>query len=455
MIRYGSARVCLALIGLSLSWGVEAQPLSLRAALHYALRHSPEAHLAIAQETQAHAAAAEAKAARWPHIGVSYSYGASTNPLMALTADLERRQISSSSFTPALLDHPGVTALGTTAVTATMPVYTNGRITALERAGREAQRGAALQAQRSRQEIVRGVLQAYYGVLGAQAALRIARTARRVAVRHLRTAISLYRQGRILHADELTAAVNVAADRTLYEQAREHLHAARAALRLILGASPTTPLVIPPIPIPMPVLSHRSVNARVTQALARRPDLHALLANVRREHAEAQAAGDRSGLQIDVSAAEDWYSQDPALRHNAWSVMGTIRTSLYDGGQASDHAAVLAARAQALTDRAQALRNRIAYEVETAANAWHWARTRYRTAAHEVRQARQAALLIRRRYGQGRVPLIELLEIDHDLVSARDMRLGARLAMLNSAIALHSAEGTLSMHRLAFLGRGQ
>ncbi|MHB1565103.1 MAG: TolC family protein [Acidiferrobacter sp.] len=451
MIKPGVVILCGTMIGVSLAVGVCARPLSLRAALRYALRHNPSIRLAAAQQTGANAAAAEAKAARLPRIGVSYSYSASTNPLMALTAGLERRQITTSSFAPALLNNPGVTTLGTAAVTATMPIYTNGHIAALERAGRDAQHGAAFGMRQSRQDIVRAVLQSYYGVLGAQAALHIARGARTIAARHLRTARELYKQGRILHADMLTAAVNVAANQAFYEQAQENLHAARVALRLALGADPAMPLVISPVPLQTPTLSQRPVNALVARALAHRSDLQALLINARREHAEALAAADRSGLQFDVSASENWYSQVPALRHNAWSVMGIVRASLYDGGGTSDHAAILDARAQALTDRAQALRNHITYEIETATNAMRWAQTRYRTATKEVQQARQAAQLIRRRYGEGRVPMIELLEIDHDLVEARDSRLGALLAMLNSAIALRSAEGTLSAHRLAFL----
>lgn len=443
------------IVGVSLAVGAWARPLSLRAALRYALRHNPSARFAAAQQTGANAAAAEAKAARLPRIGVSYSYSASTNPLMALTAGLERRQITASSFAPALLNDPGVTSLGTAAVTATLPVYTNGHIAALERAGRDAQHSAALGMRQSRQDIVRAVLQGYYGVLGAQAALQIARDARAIAARHLHTAMKLYKQGRILHADVLTAAVNVAANQTSYEQARENLHAARVALRLALGADPTMPLIISRVPLQPPALSHRPVNVLIARALAHRSDLQALLINARREHAEARATADRSGLQFDVSASENWYSQVPALRHNAWSVMGIIRASLYDGGGTSDRAAILDARAQALTDRAQALRNHIAYQIEAASNAMHWAQTRYRTATEEVEQAHQAAQLIRRRYGEGRVPMIELLEIDHDLVEARNSRLGALLAMVNSAIALHSAEGTLSAHRLAFLGRSR
>ncbi len=446
------ARAAACALGFILCLGAaQGRTFTLREAVAFALKHSSQTAIARAQEARARAQLKLTNSAWQPAIGVSYGYLFSNNPLEALSAELERRQVTATAFAPSALNYPGVTRLGTTTLSLAWPIYMGGARHDATRAGRYGRQAAQAAAARNRQTVMAGVIQAYEGVIMAREAVAVARRAVAAAAGHARTAASLYAQGRIVHSDALTADVNLGADQGLLAQARGDVRIATDNLVLAMGAGPGVTVVIPHLAFTRGTLPRRPLSYYVQQALDHRPDVKALQGEIKAAYARARAARDRSSVQVRLMAQTQWFSETPGIRHNAWTVGAVISKSLYDGGRNRDHAAVLLAQAATLAGRLAGLRAHIRYQVTQAYEDMQNALTRYDIARATVGRARRAVALTRVRYGEGRTILLDLLNSEQGLVQAREARLAALYALAANRAALAAACGQLSLTRLPAL----
>ncbi|MDA8390775.1 MAG: TolC family protein [Gammaproteobacteria bacterium] len=425
-----------------------ARTFSLNQAVRFALRHSSLTALARARTLMADARLRAARAQGMPQISATYNYLFSDNPLAALTAELERRQVTASAFTPANLNHPGISRLATAGLSLTVPLYSGGAISADIRAGRLGR--AAAQAGRAeiQQRIMATTVQAYEGVLAAKAAVHIAREAMRAARKHADTTARLYHEGRIVHADALTAAVYLRATHEGVLKAEAALQAAQANLVAVLGAPAPLSVQLPAIHLQPPAPVTMTAQAAIARALQQRPDIRALEAERAADLAEARALRARSGIQVGVTASTDWYSETPLPRHNAWTVAGTISAPLYTGGRARDQAAVKQGAALEVAARVDELRTQIRLQIMRTYSNMQIAWRRYRLAVTNVTEARAAVRLIRIRYGEGRTILLDLLNAEEALTAAREQRLAAVYALVSDEANLAAADASLSPQTL-------
>ncbi|WP_297361734.1 TolC family protein [Acidiferrobacter sp.] len=429
-----------------------ARSFTLAQAVDFALAHNSMARLAKARRA---AASAELRLARdqgIPEISASYGYLLSNNPLEALSAELERRQVSATAFTPTTLNHPGITKLGTTTLSLSWPLYTGGALTETLRAGRyghEAARSAAL---RIRQSIMAQVVQSYEGVLVAREGLVIARKAVVAARRHARTTRYLYAHGRIVRSDALSAAVNLGASEGMLAEAHGNVRIAMDNLAMAMGAPAGLAITVPPAALPVVPIPRKGLAAFYRQALTDRPDIKALRTEISALHAQAQAARDRSSFQVRLTAESQWFSEIPNLNHNAWTVGAVVSKSLYDGHRNRDRADVLEQRAIEIQAKLAGLRARIRNHVARAFDDMRTAMAQYRIANANVARARQTVALTQVRYGEGRTILLSLLNAENGLVQAREARLAALYALAANRTALAATCGRLSRRTLASLG---
>lgn len=446
MRRYW-ATLIIALMG-GVSPIVWARVFTLHEAVRFALTHNSASSVARAKELLARDESRMARAQGGPRATVSYGYLVSNNPLQALSAELERRQVTAQDFAPSSLNHPGTTRLGTTSLSLSWPVYTGGAIDEAIRAGHWGQKAARGFARRTRQHIIAGVVQAYEGLAMAQTARHIAREAVAAAFRHARTTSYLFAHGRIVRSDALTASVNLGANRELLAEAQSDVETAQENLALAMGAPAGLPVHIARGTLRTPALPQKSLKQYLHTALVRRPDVRALQAELRMVRARVRAARAQSSVHVSLMAQSQWFSETPALRHNAWTVGAVISKSLYDGDRARDHADVLQERMAEIDGKLAGLKSRIDYEVATAYDTMRNAARQYRIARINVARAQRTVSLVDRRYGEGRAILLELLNAEQALVQAREQELGALYALASHRAGLASACGTLSMKSL-------
>lgn len=429
------ALICAACLGAHVAM---ARTLTARQAVAYALAHNPALHARSAEVDAARADIAAARSAGRPRITAGLDYGVSNDPLAGLTDALETRAITATSLSPPLLDHPGTRHLGTTSIALTLPLYAGGGIDAGIRGARERAGASRDELERQREQVAAQTLVAYYGVEAATQGVRIARSAVRSAAVHVRTTRRLLREGRIVRSDWLTAQVNLSAMQAFAAKADAALSSAKTRLRLVMGLSERAPLALVPVSLPPPPGPQAAL---LRYALRHRPDLKAI---VRKWHAaRAQAVVARASMlpHLGLRAANDWYGSAPGFANRSWSVMATLREQLYDGGAGTAAADAASDRARALIFERRALAAQIRAQVRNALIAMKSASLRLTLANRRVLRARRAARLIRRRYGEGRTLLLDLLQSEQGLTRARIARERARYALLRGGAMLALAEG--------------
>lgn len=436
-----AAALCL---GSVVSTAAPADTIGLKQAVNYALEHNPDLLAAREQVNASGARTRAAKGARLPSLGLSASARASDNPLDAFADKLNTRQVTTSDFDPARLNHPGTSDLYLTQLALRLPVYTGGRLSASVQGAEKMEESSRLQYERAREITTFQTIRDYLKVQAAQEGLAIAEDAATAAQEHARTAEQLSREGRIVVSDKLTAEVNLAAVQSSRDQAATRLESARNRLKLVMGM---------PLDNDITLLSAgfdaTGDGASLTEleacALANRKDLAAARALTQAAKARVQATRAAHKPNVDFIASSNWYDDRPGFDNHSASVMGVVSLDLYAGGQHQSEISAALAEDREIQWRVQALEQAAQNDVREAYDSLREAETRHATAAGNVERARENVRLVKQRYGQGRTILIDLLQAERAYTDARVEELTSRLNQDIGRASLQLADGTLAL----------
>lgn len=422
-----------------------AGPLSLDEAIRHALNQNPELRVANRQAQAADARADAAKGAFLPQIDLRYLIRRSDNPLDAFADKLNTRSVTSADFDPATLNNPDASTLHATQLSLELPLYTGGRLSAgMHEAGANAE-AAHLSYERRQQTTVYNTLHAYRAAQAAAYAVMIANDAVDAAREHAETTARLVRQGRIVASDRMTAELNLASAKSLYEQATNHQRLAIEDLRLVTGLPANAELLLPPWESPVAPVAVPTVAESEQRAFASRKDLKANEALVRASRTKITAARAAFQPQIGIVAADSWYDDNAALDNKSQSIMGVVSMNLFSGGR-DWHGLTAAQRDTEQSEvRFEGMQQAVRSEVRAAASRLTEATGRRRIAAQNVDMAHENVRLVKQRYGEGRTILIDLLMAERMLVEARNEELTASLGQELSAAQLQLAEGSLPL----------
>jgi len=422
-----------------------AEVYSLDQALRQALTHNPEL---LASGEQAQAAVSRAAGARgelWPQLGVRYFARRSDNPLDAFADRLNTRTVDpASDFTGAALNHPDPSTLHATELTLSWPLYTGGRVSAAIRQTDEHSEAARLDHERRQQLLVHRTRAAYFAAQAAQRGAAIAEDAARAAREHARTAARLAREGRSVASDQMTAELTLAGNDSAREQALRRRAQTLDELKLLMGLVPQAEIELMPWQPPTVVVA-AALGELEARALESRKDLHA--ARAQQNAAQARIAEAQAAFlpQFGVVAANSWYADNVALDNRSQSIMGVMSINLFSGGRDRHEVGVARHQAAETNARHQALEQAIRAEVRAAYQDLTSAQARLRIAAQTVDKAHANVALVKKRYGEGRTILLDLLMAERLLVDTRNEELNAALLVKTSESALHLADGTLEL----------
>lgn len=419
------------------------ETLTPEQAVAYALAHHPDLAAGEARASAAQARVAAAKSANLPQIDARYRARVGNNPLDALADKLNTRSVTAADFNPDTLNDPDTTRLHMSGLALQWPIYSAGRIGAGVRAATGGATAAQLSYERQQQQIAAGARRAYVAAQVAQAGLAITDDAVASAQQHANTTAALFRQGRLVQSDKLSAAVNVSAIKGQRAQAEARAHNALTQLKLALGMPLETEVGVTPL-ADLNTAEAKAANKLAElerRALAARKDLRALVARTDSSRAEVDAARAATGMQVNLLATTGWYDRDPAFANNSWSVMGEVSKNLYAGGKARHQTAAAQYAVSAATAQHDAAMRAVRAEVRQAYEGIEEARTRLSLARENVATARDTVRLVKRRYGEGRTILLDLLQAERVLVETRSEELAARQRLLESEIALQASLG--------------
>lgn len=413
-----------------------ARPITLAQALALAAQHNHQLRVAAFEVAVARAQLGQAEAFRRGLLTLNASYTRlSDRPPTTIVVPEGTIGPGSPAITITLPPpDPNLYQVG---LTYQVPLYTGGRNEAQLALARANIRGAEAVLERTRQQVVLEVKQAYYQVLLAQAGLDVAQRTVASSEENLRVAHARVVAGVSPRFDEIQADVNLANARQSLIRSRNALALALHGLNAVMGQpldalwAPAERMTIVPVRLPLPDLLRR--------AQEQRPELVELQARIAAAQASVEIV--RSGLRPLVSAAASPVYGNTSGAGAAttagftWSVTLSATLTLFDGNLTAERIREAQARVDQLRATEAQTRQGIELEVRRALLNYQAAAEELATADKTVEQAQEGLRIANVRFSAGVSTNLEVVQAQAALSVAEANRIQA-LFNVNVARAL-------------------
>ena len=338
------------------------------------------------------------------------------------------------------------------------PIYSGGRVGALERAADAEREASGKDLEQARADLRLETTRAFWALVTAAESVRVVRGSVGRIEAQLADVRARFDQGFLPPNDVLTVEARVSQQRTLLIQTENQRDAARAELARLIGAPLDARFdadgQLPPAPASD--VTAGGAGSRPTPAGEPGPpldpsraDREAQLLRVRaaEERVEAAEAGARPSLA--VVAGFDYARPNPKIFpredvwQSSWDVGINVTWSLWNGGRTAAEASEARQLAEATRQRLADLDSVIALEVRQRALDLESARAQVVTAAAAARSAAEAQRVVRERFEAGVATNSDLLDAQVDLLEAELDLTRARATVRLAEARLARARGLL------------
>lgn len=434
----------IALAVTALSWhAAQAEALNLGQAIEAALNQNASLAVSQARVGQAEAALRQAEAARWPNLGLAMSASRTNDPLSAFGAKLGQRTVTEADFYPAAINHPGDVDNFNTRLEVQVPLYTGGLLSSQIDQAQARSQAARLGDASTRQQVIQQVTLAYQGVHTARAYIKVAQQSKQAAEEALRVTERLHAEGIAIKSDLLSARVNLEEAKLKLAEGLRLESGALDRLKTLIGRPLNESLEVGAETMPAGLAGEEA--ALRDQARAEHPDLNAL--RHERDAARARIAAARAGgrPQLSLMGRQEWNDKTAGFDASSYTVAGVLSWRLFDAGVTG--AAVDQARAAELeaAARLRQAEEGVALQVAEARRLALEAEARIAAREAAVAQAEEAQRLMKKRYENGIINLVELLAGQAQLDRARADLVAARHDLVAARTELRRAVGVLSV----------
>ena len=398
--------------------------LTLIDAVEIALRRNPLTRATSAGRELASAELSEAESRRLPALIATGSFTRSNNPVFVFGTLLEQGQFEPENFAINSLNHPDAINNFRSSLTLRFPVFDQRETTTRIARARIREQQADQQTSLVEQQIRFEVIKTYYGLLLAQAKLKVAEDAVRTAEADVKRARDLVESGVVVQSDLLAARVQLSQFRQQEIQTSGDLVTALAALNIALGLPVETPQQ------PSGELVDRrftvdAVEVLSSQALQNRPDYQKALLSFRESSAQLHGVRGEWLPRVDAFVTTGISSEHFTGGSGDYAAGATVSFNVFDAGRKTRIAQARAAQSIANAEQ-ERLANQIRFEIVRAYQQYVSARERLAAVAEVTAQATEMLRIVQDRYHAGITTITELLRAETALVRARSDVLAAR-----------------------------
>lgn len=297
---------------------------------------------------------------------------------------------------------------------------------------------------------------AYYGLLTAQERLEAAKETLKTAQTTQDAAEDRMNNGRATMPDVLNARAETAQALFDLEAADGDEKIARVAITEVVGADPSPNILIDgQKDTPLPQTLKLSIESLIGRAMANRPDLQALAADIRAANGairQAKAAyRPQIGLTGDVAQTSTWPTADNGTFGNAseptWSVSLSVEWRLWDGGARRNALAIAQSKQREAKDEMAELRDKATREVWTAYIGFRTAAKKEQAATALLDSSNASYSSSLDAYQYGVKNLVDVLTAEKQLAQARLSSVSARSQLFVEAVNLEFVTGNLLRNR--------
>jgi outer membrane protein TolC len=409
-----------------------------------ALKENPGLKAAGLSLQTAEAETAKARARFLPQLNFTENYAFSDNPSQVFMSKLNQRRFQANDFLLDNLNNPQPYGNFRAGVTLNQPIFQAGEAYLGYQQARLGQKMAAAAVLSTRQQLLFQVTQAYFGLHLAQEKLKVVQQARDTAAAHLKIVQSRYGEGAVVRADFLSAQVHLARLEQEQMTAASQVEIARSGLDTVVGVPGVGSRTLAPAPqepAPLPGKLEDLLQA----AGQHRPDLKRL--TLAAQVAQQESTKARLNYLPRVRLVAEYDVDQRRLfgsSGDSYTILALMNFNLFNG--LADLARARETRAQQAQAQEQKreLEDRIRHQVKEAALNLKTAHARLGVARAAVIQAREGLRLIRLRYEEGLIILVELLTGENALKDAELSRVAALFDTYLAQAGLELALGTLA-----------
>lgn len=425
----------------------EPSSLSLQQAATIALETNPLRKAALANTKAASAGIQEARSFLMPHITFSETGTRGNDPVYVFGSKLRQQRFTINDFSLNRLNTPLPVANFSTRFGATWNLFDS--FASWHAVGRAQEMNAASthQMERTDQEILFRVIQAYFGVLLAKKQVEVAEQSEKTARSIMDRGQVRYDSGLVVESDLLTAKVRLASREQELIRAKNNLELARAQLNTAMGvpvesvyqpADPPADRSLPPVP---------SLADAEQRALTSRPDLKRIESEQSAQQLSVAIAKSSFGPRLNAFAG--WEMDNPTLLAggggNNWLGGIELQIDLFQGGAKKAALSREHATAEKIAALKQAARDVVRLEVRQAYYDVDSNRQQVVVAGSSIAQAQESLRIHQDRYEVGLITITDLLGAEEAARRSQTDYWQAVYQFHISSANLELASGTLNL----------
>jgi outer membrane protein len=374
-----------------------------------ALKNNPSIQAADAYADAVRHGITMAEANRYPRLDFSEGFERGNNPVYVFSSLLMQRRFSQQNFQLGSLNFPGPLDNFRTRFAASMPLYDAGQTAGRVRDARLDARGAGRALERTSQEIIFSVIQAYTNELLAHENVRVAEASVKSTEEDLARAQARQEQGQALLSDVLLAQVQLAQARENLIRARNSEAIGQATLNVAMGV-PEDTVHQTEGALAESTFEPGALGDRQRRALAARPDYQQVLIG------KAKAANGLNQARAEflptVNTFAGWELDNETFASrggNNWIAGATLNFNLFDGGARRAQVAESRARERQAAALAAQMASAIRLQVREAFLNLDAARKRVEVSRQSAAQAAESLRILRDRYETGLGSITDML----------------------------------------------
>ena len=420
------------------------EPLSLKDAVHLALKQNKSIQAAGAATKAAESRITVARGGSLPKINYSESWTRSDNPVFVFSSLLTQRQFGEQNFQIHALNEPGFLNNFQSQVTADQSLFDAGQTKHSIRSAELTRDITGEDGRRTQMEVIAVAIRSYYDTLLATEQTVATNQARRSSEADLARAQNVRSAGMSTDVDVLSIRVQLSGVREQEIRHSADLDVARATLNDVLGLPLDTPhtLTTPLAPLTLP---REALTQFEASALTQRPEVRQ--AKLATSLAENQVALARGSFLPQVGARavfesdrQRFYAQGGAN----WLVSIGLRWNLFNGFSDKAHVEetkFALQRSRAEQDHAGSTTR---LQVRRMYADLQAAQQRIEVTNASVNEAEESLRITQNRYEAGLENVTDLLRTETAVLEARTRHLSAIHDQRIAAAMLEFAVGTLT-----------
>ena len=318
------------------------------------------------------------------------------------------------------------------------PIYTAGRVDAMERAARAEREAAGEDLAAARADLRLEITRAFWALVTATESDRVVRRSLESIDAHVRDLRSRLDQGLIPPNDLLSAEAQQSRQRLLAIETANQRGVSEADLQRLLGTDSAARIdpaatLEPPAPP-----SIGTADALVAQAQGQRPERRALEDRAGAARERIAAARAESLPQVSIAGGYDYASPNTrifprsSLWEDSWDIAVNATWAIWDGGRSRADRAEAAATARAAESRVLDFDHQVAFEVRQRRLEVDSSLAAIVAAVDGVRSAREAFRVVGERFSVGVATNTEVLDAQTALLQAQ---LDQTRALANARLA--------------------